>query len=94
MIKYCPIISYQKQYSDERNCMEEACAFWDEERGQCCILTQALAAAGKPSGEPNISRQAEYVYGITTSPAVVPNNSGDWVNPTPYRIDCSLEKGV
>lgn len=88
---FCPITSYQKQYQTGTECMEEACAFWDEESGQCCIKTMALAAAGKPSEG---SSHAEYVYDITTSPAVVPNNSGDWVNPNPYRIDCSLEKGV
>lgn len=87
MIKYCPIISYQKQYSDERNCMEEACAFWDEERGQCCILTQALAAAAKSPITPVIMQPS-----VQTTPAAIPNSSGDWVNPHPYTITCHNNK--
>ena len=47
---FCPITSYQKQYQSGTECMEEACAFWDEEREQCCIKTMALAVAAKPSG--------------------------------------------
>ena len=60
-VKYCPIMSYQKQYHDEMYCMEEACAFWDEEREQCCIKTMALAAAVKPSGESGSTAQAYYI---------------------------------
>lgn len=67
MIKYCPIISYQKKYSDERTCMEEVCAWWDEERGQCCIKTQALAAAADPLDK--IREQAMYVPARSTTGA-------------------------
>lgn len=89
-VKYCPIMSYQKQYHDEMYCMENDCAFWDEEKGQCCIKTMALAAAAKPSGSSNsIPMQAEYVYPISTTPAVLPNSSGDW-NPPHYTITCDL----
>ncbi len=92
MIKYCPIMSYQKRYSDERSCMEEVCAFWDEEQGQCCIKTMALVAAGKPSGGSGISKQAEYVYSVSPTPAVIPNSSGDWVSPNPYITICNNDK--
>ena len=78
MTKTCPIMSFRKSEWEEIFCLGEECAFWDEERGQCCLKTQALAAAGTPS---NVSRQAEYVYPTFTT---TPNNSGD----NPYRIDC------
>ena len=39
MIKYCPIISFQKQYKEETMCMED-CAFADE-AGEC-LIRQAL----------------------------------------------------
>lgn len=89
MIKRCPIMSKQTASHSRVFCFENECAFWDEERSQCCILTQALAAADKPPVTPVITQPA-----VTTTPAVTLNSSGDWVNPNPYRIDCALEKGV
>lgn len=94
MIKRCPIMSKQTESHSKVYCFGNECALWDEAREQCCILTQALAAVGKPSGRPNISQQAEYVYSITPAPVVAPNNSSDWIKLNPCRIDCSLEKGV
>ena len=91
MIKYCPIISVQKQYNDEERCMEDICAFWDEEREQCCIKSLVLAVAGKKDGgASDISLQAEYVYPISTTPVVSPNISGNPINPNPYTITCNL----
>ena len=58
---FCPITSYQKQYQSGTECMEEACAFWDEERGQCCIKTMALAAAAKPSCGSSPTTQAYHI---------------------------------
>lgn len=58
---FCPITSYQKQYQSGTECMEEACAFWDEERGQCCIKTMALAVAGKKDGGSSSTAQAYYI---------------------------------
>lgn len=83
MTKRCPIISNREKSWGEEDCLKGNCALWDEERGQCCILTQALAAAGKSPATPVIMQPA-----VTTTPAVTLNNSGDWVNPNPYRIDC------
>lgn len=88
MTKTCPIMSYRKDNWNDIFCMEQDCALWDEESGQCCILTQALAVAGKPPVTPVITQPA-----VTTTPAVTLNSSGDWVNPHPYRIDCALERG-
>lgn len=36
---YCPIRS-----NDGNHCIRQSCAWWDEERKQCCFKTQALAA--------------------------------------------------
>lgn len=58
---FCPITSYQKQYQSGTECMEEACAFWDEERGQCCIKSAALAAAGKKDGGSSPTAQAYHI---------------------------------
>ena len=80
MIKYCPIISYQERYSDERNCMEEICALWDEEKEQCCLKSAALAIAGKKSGgSSNLSLQAGYINPVYTG-----SNPYD----NPYAITC------
>lgn len=85
---FCPITSYQKQYQSGTECMEEACAFWDEEREQCCIKTIAVAAA-KPSGSFNLPASE---FTILPSPNTL-NSSGDYVNPHPYTITCDA-KGV
>ena len=58
---FCPITSYQKQYQSGTECMEEACAFWDEERGQCCIRTMAITLATKPSGGSSPTTQAYHI---------------------------------
>ena len=61
MTKCCPIMSYQKQYSDQKYCMEKLCAFWDEEQGQCCIKSAALAVAGNKGGESSPTAQAYHI---------------------------------
>lgn len=89
MIKYCPIMSYQKEYNSEEKCMEEICALWDEERHQCCFKTQALAAVVKPSGGFNPPASE---FTILPPPTTL-NGSGDYINPHPYTITCDA-KGV
>ena len=61
MTKYCPIMSYQKQYSDQKYCMKETCAFWDEEMKMCCIKSAMIAVAGKTSGGSSPTAQAYYI---------------------------------
>lgn len=39
-MKYCPLMSYAKQYSTEVPCMSEECGFADEAGG--CLVQQAL----------------------------------------------------
>lgn len=39
-MKYCPLMSYAKQYSTEVPCMGEECGFADEAGG--CLIQQAL----------------------------------------------------
>lgn len=90
MIKYCPIMSFQKEYNNEERCMDEACAFWDEERGQCCLKSAALAVADKKTGGFNPPASDFAVFPpVSISPAHIPNSSGDWIDPHPYRINCN-----
>ena len=88
MTKRCPIMSKQTDSHSKVYCFENECAFWDEEREQCCIKSAMIAAAAEPPVTPVIMQPA-----VTTTPAVTLNSSGDWVNPNPYRIDCVLEGG-
>ena len=37
----CPIMSFQKQYTNEVNCQEEKCAWWNKNYGKCAITTLA-----------------------------------------------------
>lgn len=39
-MKYCPLMSYAKQYSQEVPCLEEKCGFADE--AGHCLIKQAL----------------------------------------------------
>ena len=87
MIKYCPIMNFRDEHYEEIFCGEKECAWWDEVRSQCCILTQALAAAGKPSVTPVV-----FQPNVQTTPAIVPNSSGDWEAPNPYKITCNNSK--
>lgn len=62
MIKYCPITSGRGNTYSYKVCEKEKCAFWDEEKKQCCIKTMALAAADKPNGGAgNGTAQAYYI---------------------------------
>ena len=36
-MKYCPLISYKKQYTNEVECMGEECMFWSKEADNCVI---------------------------------------------------------
>ena len=88
MIKYCPIMSYRDNNMEGIYCMDDSCEWWDEEKRQCCIKTQALAAAAKPPAEPEQlnGTYPPYQQYFTTTPCVVPTPSGDWT-PNPYRVD-------
>jgi hypothetical protein len=83
---FCPFMSYQTQYDYEAHCFEKECGLWDKEKEQCCFKTMALAATAKPSVTPVVFQPS-----VHTTPAVVPNGTGDWVDPNPYRINCSEE---
>ena len=41
-MKYCPLISFGKQYCTEVQCMGEGCAFADSDGD--CLVAQALAS--------------------------------------------------
>jgi hypothetical protein len=86
MIKYCPFMSFRTEKIEGIYCMDDSCALYDEERRQCCMLTQALAAAAKPSVTPVVFQPS-----VHTAPAVVPNGTGDWVEPNPYTITCETK---
>ena len=61
MIKHCPIMSGREKSYSEKVCIEKECAFWDEEREQCCIKSAALAVAGKTSDDSSPTAQAYYI---------------------------------
>lgn len=47
-MKYCPLMSFQKQYCSEMMCMEKQCSFSDEDGN--CLIAAALkqyVASGK-----------------------------------------------
>lgn len=88
MIKYCPIMSFQKEYHSEEKCMEDSCGMWDEERNQCCFKTQALAAAAKPPVTPVIIQPDHPPLGDPdASPKEIHyNRTNDWIDPMPCKI--------
>lgn len=43
-MKYCPIMSFQKEYVSEICCRRESCAWWDDRTEQCVIKTLAQKA--------------------------------------------------
>lgn len=61
MTKCCPIMSKREQTYGEVDCIGSNCAFWDEEREQCCIKSAMIAAADKKNGGPNSTAQAVYI---------------------------------
>ena len=64
----CPLMSRQYNY-DLVYCKGDECAWYDEKREQCCIQTQALAAA----------RFADYnaPYKVSLTPATVNPITGE-----------------
>ena len=40
-MKYCPLMSYQKQYVQETTCLGEECALAADDAGEC-LIKQAL----------------------------------------------------
>lgn len=90
MTKNCPIMSFQRAPGGYVCCLKKECAFWDEEKGQCCIKTMALAAAAKPSGSSNTPISDYAVFPpVSTGPAVIPGGSGEPYK-HPYTITCDL----
>lgn len=79
MIKHCPITSGRGNTYSQRICEEEKCALWDEEQGQCCIKSAALAVAGNKGG--GGTPQTQYVYAETH------NGTGNW-HSQPYGSVC------
>ena len=57
---YCPIMSYKNQNYNKIYCIEETCAFWNEEMKMCCIKS-AMIAAAKPSGGSSPTAQAYHI---------------------------------
>ena len=40
-MNYCPLISYQKQYQFDTDCMGEGCTLWSMNK-DCCLIRLAL----------------------------------------------------
>lgn len=48
-MKYCPLMSFQKQYCSEMMCMEEKCGWWDDRADQCAIKSLIYKSNPTPS---------------------------------------------
>ena len=83
MTKRCPIMSKQNESHSKIYCFENECAFWDEEQGQCCIKSTALAVAGNKGGNTPLP-QATYEQAQYIPPTAMPNPN---IN-NPYTIIC------
>lgn len=66
MIKFCPIMSFRHEDDDGIYCRMDECALWNEEKGQCCIKTMALAATVKSFGSVAVTDTKK---GYTISPS-------------------------
>ena len=64
-MKYCPLMSFAKQYSTEVPCMGEGCAFADADGD--CLVAQALVAhiATATSNSRNASMAVDKVKGAS-----------------------------
>ena len=79
MIKYCRFMSFGSENIEGIYCMDDSCALYDEENFQCCLKTQALAAAAKPPVTPVV---------LQPSVSVIPNGTGDWKENNLYHTVC------
>ena len=51
-MNYCPLISFQKQYSHEVNCMGEDCVLWSDNKDGCLMRIALLKyTVGMTSGK-------------------------------------------
>lgn len=64
-MKYCPLMSFAKQYSTEVPCMGEGCAFADADGD--CLVAQALVAhiATSTSNSRSASMAVDKVKGVS-----------------------------
>ena len=67
-MKYCPLISYRKEHTNEMGCMGEECMFWSKEADNCiiaaslkCLFTPLTTqmimddSVGRPEPDPRSS---------------------------------------
>ena len=68
---YCPLISYQNKYEEERECMGENCALYSRNKNECLIrmallkYTQNALVENVPSIEDRV-RTLEHQMGIVS----------------------------
>ena len=66
---YCPLISYQKQYTAEHECMGENCTLYSKNKNECLIrlallkYTQNTLTENAPSIEDRV-RELEHKIGV------------------------------
>lgn len=89
MIKRCPIMSKQNENHSKIYCFENECAWWDEEKGQCCFKTMALAAPAKSNG--NSGTFGPLNQYIQTTPAVIPQGTTGEAPYQPPYVYCNAQ---
>lgn len=58
-MSYCPLISFQKQYCPEMNCMGEDCALWSHGKDRCLIRVALLKYTKDMASSKEVSREDE-----------------------------------
>ena len=89
MIKYCPIMSFRHEDADGIYCRTDECAWWDEEKGQCCFKTMALAAPVKSNGDGGTFGPLNQY--IQATPAVIPQGSTGEAPYHPPYVYCNAQ---
>ena len=58
-MSYCPLISFQKQYHSEVNCMGEDCALWSHGKDGCLMRIALLKYTKDMTSSKEVSHEDE-----------------------------------
>ena len=83
MIKYCPIMSYQREGSWREECLGKECA-WADKKGKCLIakalrqITDPISvlAQGYPAGQNTLQSQPNYITHLVHQDTTVEIDKG------------------